>query len=541
MSKSKLILFPITSSVLLSLAWTSWFSGLVLIVSFIPLLFIEHHFYENRDKHGSRKVFLYASLTFFVWNILSTYWIYNAAFVGVVAAVTINTLLMSVVFWLFHVTHRKLGNTFGYFGLIVYWIAFEHIYLNAEISWPWLNLGNGLSKDIIFIQWYEYSGTLGGTLWILLTNILLFRFSLNYSALVKFRERVIQVSALAILIFFPMLFSVVTFMTYAETINPCKIVIIQPNIDPFTEKFDGLSNEEQLTILLHFADSLVDSSTDYVIGPETAIDDNIWEKFIHQNRSILRVQSFVDTYPQIKFLVGIVSRKNYEPGEKPSPTARKFIDTDAYYDVYNAAIQVDTTDKIQLYYKSKLVVGVEKMPYPELFRFLEKLILDLGGTTGSYGIQEERTTLNDPGGKARIGVAICYESVYGEYVTGYIKNGANLFCVITNDGWWGNSGGHKQHLTYSSLRAIETRRSIARSANTGISCFINQKGEILQRTKWWEPAVIKATLNLNDKKTFYVRYGDYIGRISGFFALIALAYTLVNVLIKKKAKGKSEK
>ncbi|MCK4466165.1 MAG: hypothetical protein KAU83_10690, partial [Bacteroidales bacterium] len=88
MSKSKLILFPITSSVLLSLAWTSWFSGLVLIVSFIPLLFIEHHFYENRDKHGSRKVFLYASLTFFVWNILSTYWIYNAAFVGVVAAVT---------------------------------------------------------------------------------------------------------------------------------------------------------------------------------------------------------------------------------------------------------------------------------------------------------------------------------------------------------------------------------------------------------------------------------------------------------------------
>jgi apolipoprotein N-acyltransferase len=534
MRNSKLILFSITSSILLSLAWTSWFTGLVLLIAFIPLLYIEQYFYENRDRYGTRKIFLYGSLTFFLWNILSTYWIHNASFVGMVVAIIFNTLLMSAVFWLFHITHRKLGNRFGYFGLIVYWIAFEHIYLNAELSWPWLNLGNGLSKDIGFIQWYEYTGTLGGTLWILLTNILIFKLLNYYLKFKDFRDRAFLVSVLAILIFSPILFSVVTFVTYEEKKNPYEIVVIQPSIDPYNEKFDGLSNEEQLTILLHLADSLVDSSTDYIIGPETAIDDNIWENYIHQNRSIIRVQNFIKMYPRVKFIVGIISHKTYQVGEKPSPTARKFIDTDIFYDVYNAAIQLDITGNFQLYCKSQLVVGVEKMPYPELFHFLEKIILDLGGTTGSYGIQEERTTLDELYGKARLAAVICYESVYGEYVTGYVRNGANLICVITNDGWWGNTGGYRQHLTYSCLRAIETRRSIARSANTGISCFINQKGEILNRTEWWEPDVIKATLNINDRKTFYVRNGDYIGRIADFFALLTIAYTLVSILIKKK-------
>jgi apolipoprotein N-acyltransferase len=111
--------------------------------------------------------------------------------------------------------------------------------------------------------------------------------------------------------------------------------------------------------------------------------------------------------------------------------------------------------------------------------------------------------------------------------------------VITNDGWWGNTSGYKQHLTYSSIRAIETRRSIARSANTGISCFINQRGEIMQPTEWWVPDVIKSSLNLNEKITFYVKYGDYLGRVSDFFAIILLAYTLVNFLITRKSGRKS--
>ncbi|MBE9512211.1 MAG: apolipoprotein N-acyltransferase [Bacteroidetes bacterium] len=539
MNKKTLILNSVISGILLSLAWSGWFSGLVILIAIIPLLFVEGYFYRYRDKFKSRMFFLYVSLSFFIWNLVSIYWIYNATLPGAVFAILINTSLLSLVLLLFHITHRRLGNKYGYFSLVIYWIAFEHLYLNAEISFPWLNLGNGLAKDLLFIQWFEYTGTLGGTLWIIIVNILLYKIISNYLQGRVLREQIALILFTAGLIFIPMVISTIMFYSYKESKDPYKIVVIQPNINPYNEKFGGLSNYKQLSIILNLADSLVDEETDYVIGPETSINDNIWKGTISQNSSIKRIKDYVEKYPQIKFVIGITSLKRYEKGEKLSHTVRKFSDADMYYDVYNTGMQVDSSENIQLYHKSKLVVGVEKMPYPHLFKFLENTIYDLGGTTGSYGTQKERTTLNEPGGKAKIATLICYESIYGEYVTRYIHNGANIIFVITNDGWWGNTSGYKQHLTYSSIRAIETRRSIARSANTGISCFINQRGEIMQPTEWWVPDVIKASLNLNEKITFYVKYGDYLGRTSDFFSIILLAYTLVNNLITGRPGRKS--
>ena len=133
-----------------------------------------------------------------------------------------------------------------------------------------------------------------------------------------------------------------------------------------------------------------------------------------------------------------------------------------------------------------------------------------------------------------IATIICYESVYGEFVTEFVKNGAELIFLITNDGWWGNTPGHKQHFLYSKLRAIETRRSIARSANTGISCFINQRGDVFQETEYWKPAVIKQSINKNTKFTFYVNYGDYIGRISVFIAVLFFLITVLLAILNRK-------
>lgn len=100
---------------------------------------------------------------------------------------------------------------------------------------------------------------------------------------------------------------------------------------------------------------------------------------------------------------------------------------------------------------------------------------DLGGIAGQIGVGDVRQVFTTPRG-IRYGAAICYESVYGEYFTEFVRNGAQLMCIITNDGWWGDTPGYHQHFSYARLRAIETRRSIARSANTGISGFINARG-----------------------------------------------------------------
>jgi apolipoprotein N-acyltransferase len=119
-------------------------------------------------------------------------------------------------------------------------------------------------------------------------------------------------------------------------------------------------------------------------------------------------------------------------------------------------------------------------------------------------------------------------------VAGFVRNGANMIFIITNDGWWGNTAGHRQHMLFSSVRAIETRRSIARSANTGTSCFVNQRGDVFQATRYWEPAVIRQKINANNKITFYVRYGDYIARASIFGMVIFLLIAISQRLQRKK-------
>jgi apolipoprotein N-acyltransferase len=177
----------------------------------------------------------------------------------------------------------------------------------------------------------------------------------------------------------------------------------------------------------------------------------------------------------------------------------------------------------QHYHKSKLVAGVELMPFESVLGSLSKLSLDLGGTTGSLGQQEERAVLRYGRAGLRIVPAICYESVFGEHVAAHVRNGGNLIAIMTNDGWWDDSPGYRQHLSFASIRAIETRRSIVRSANTGISCIVDQRGVIHYRTGWWQPAAFRATVHLNEDTTFFVRHGDLLGRLAVIVALIVVA------------------
>jgi apolipoprotein N-acyltransferase len=199
-------------------------------------------------------------------------------------------------------------------------------------------------------------------------------------------------------------------------------------------------------------------------------------------------------------------------------------------------MQMEDGKPIQLYHKSKLVPGVEKMPFPTLLKPLEKYAIDLGGMPGSLGVQDERSVFVSYSDNKKVAPAICYESIYGEYCGEYINKGAGLIFIITNDGWWKDTPGYRQHNSYARMRAIEHRRSIARSANTGTSCFINQRGDMEQATDFWVPAVIKATLNYNEEITFYTKYGDYIARVACFLSVALLLLAVANKFNKNRVK-----
>jgi len=526
MNTRKRILYSLLSGLLLTPAWYEWGNGLVLIVALIPLLAIEDYLCQNKSEFGSGAFFRYAALAFFVWNVATTWWIYNSTAIGVIAAVLINTFMWSLVMWLFHLAKRRLGPQIGYFSLILFWITWEFFYHNAEISWPWLTLGNGFLYNIRLIQWYEYTGVLGGSLWVLVLNILLFNLLKGYKTEIPRRQLLAQAIMILVILSGPIAISLVRFYTYREKPDPKTVVVIQPNIDPY-EKFVSIPSQEQTIIQLTEAMKMADSTVDYFIAPETSINNNIWMDRIEEVPDIQMIRSFLRAYPGAAYVPGIQCYRRLLPGEPVSDIAREIPGTDMKFESFNAAIQLDSTKRVPFYFKSKLVVGVEKMPYARYLRFLEKFTVRLGGTFRGWGTQDYRGVFFSASDSTGVSPIICYESVYGEFVTGYVKNGANLLFVITNDGWWGDTPGYHQHNAFSSLRAIETRRSIARSANTGISSLINQRGEVLDKLGWWKRGAVKGTINANDTLTFYVQHGDYIGRTAAFISLLIVIIMII--------------
>lgn len=525
MKKYQLLLLSVLSGLLFSLGWFPAGVFPFLFVAFVPMLIVEEHFFQNRGQLRPRLLFLFSYIAFFTWNILTTWWVKNASLGGAALAIFCNGLLMSIPFMLYHRVRKRIGVQWSYVLFICFWLSFEFIHSNWELSWSWLTLGNAFADAPGVVQWYEYTGVFGGSLWVLLMNILI------YEALKRFAEKAKQVYLRNILIIIsaavlPVIISyAIKYPGDKALKNEISVVLVQPNIDPYNEKFDA-PFEGQLQKMLELASRKVTENTEYLIFPETALTEEIWEGEMEQSGSVQMLRIFLQKYPKLKIVIGASTAKLFKPGEELSVTARKFTRDEGYYDSYNTALQLDNTGPIQVYHKSKLVPGVEQMPFPFIFKHLESIAIDLGGTTGGLGTQEERTVFVSKDHSMRTAPVVCYESVYGEYVSEYVKNGANFISIITNDGWWGDTPGYRQHLKYGRLRAIETRRWIARSANTGISCFISPAGEIQQATKWWEPAVISQQIGLNDELTFYTRYGDYIARAALCISIAMLIYSL---------------
>ena len=533
MQKLKLSGLSILSGILMGLSWPETGDiAPLFFIALLPLLYLEHIVAQNPDKLKSRYVFFNAYLAFLTFNVFTTWWIWNADPEGMIMAEVLYSLFMAITFLWFHKIKKNLGEKKGYFALIVLWIGFEWLHYNWEFSHPWNTFGNTFANFTPIVQWYEYTGVLGGSLWILLTNILLFSvFRKAWLLKEPLKQSRKTLNWMAGILIIPILFSIFIYTTYTEEENPVEIVVIQPNIDPYNQKFSGMTEAEQMNRILSLARAKITPNTKYILAPETAIPISSDEKQIEKNYGIIEIRKFLQEFPHTKFIIGITSRIEYgHLPSKPTPTARPYR-KDQWYDVYNTALLIDNSPTIQFYHKSKLVLGVEKLPYPKLLAPLEDFAINLGGTFGSLGTETEAHNLVD--GDLKMAPVICYESIYGDYVSSYVAKGAQLLFILTNDGWWADTPGYKQHLAYGRLRAIETRRSIARSANTGTSCFINQRGDVIGPTAWWKEDAIVNSINLNSSTTVYATYGDFIGRLC---AAIATLLLIASWVIKIKGK-----
>lgn len=535
MKRAYPFLLVILSGVLFSLAWPQSGFPVLLFVAFIPLFSAQEHILKTFSKSAGAKVWALSYLAFVIWNLLTTWWVYNSSPEGSYMAVGCNSLFMSWVYYFAFLMRKRLGKQLGYISLVAAWLMFEYFHMNWKLSWPWLSLGNGFAAYAEWVQWYEFTGVLGGSLWVLLVNVLLFE------AMQSLSVKKVLVPILAVVA--PIAVSYLIYFTYSETENPVQVVVVQPNIDPYNEKFANGTQQAQFDKLLRLAKSKTSPETDYIVFPETAIPGSIWDNEMETDPQFLALRDFLAASPKAKIVLGGTYLEMFIgiPKEQLPSSVSRYGKTEYFYDDYNAAFQIDTSSYIPVYKKSKLVPGPESYPLPDFMKPMQEMMFsEIGGMMGNLGTQKERSVFYAPD-RPQLAVApiICYESIYGEFVTEYVQKGAKLLFIITNDGWWGETPGYKQHFQYARLRAIETRRSIARSANTGISGFINQRGDVLAQTPYWQEAAISGTINANDSQTFYTRYGDYLGRAAALLtAAIFLYFIYVLLSGKRKDKGK---
>lgn len=520
MNRIKNILLALLSGLILAASWFSPFT-LLIFVGFVPLFIATKNLHEATTSRRSLKVWGLSYLAFFFWNLISTWWIYNASLEGAIMAIVCNALLMSWVYLIWYRIQRVFGSELKFWLLVPLWLAFEYGHTLWDLTWPWLSVGNVFANTTSLVQWYELTGTSGGSLWVLAVNILLFNVANSEYKNIKYYVKPIA------LVIIPVLVSI--FILSIRTVNPEKelnVTVIQPNIDPYGEKFVVDFNSQLNQLHQQLLQTKINANTELVVLPETFIIEDVRENDYQSSEEITNLITLMKIhFPKAAILTGASTYHVFEKGEEITATARKFHDAEEYYDMYNTALYIDTNRKCTFYHKSKLVPGVERMPFPGIFKYFEKYAIELGGTSGSLATQEERTVLSDQIYHVNVAPAVCYESVYGDFMAEYIRKGANIISIITNDGWWGNTPGHRQHLAYAKLRAIETRKHIIRSANTGISCFIDEMGNITQPQPYWEFAVINQNVSLNSVKTFFVRFGDLISYASVFLAALILLYS----------------
>ncbi|WFB69893.1 apolipoprotein N-acyltransferase [Chryseobacterium sp. WX] len=543
----KYVLLTLISAMLLSVSWPTYGVPFFIFFALVPLLMMEHGISKFSDyKRKSWMVFGLSYLCFIIWNVVTTGWLYGSknpdgshSLMAVLFPVLVNSLLYSLVFQCYHWYKNAQGTYWGLGFLIAIWMSFEKFHLGWELTWPWLNLGNVFSDYPKLIQWYDTLGATGGSFWILLINVLIFYTVRTWEAGRKRKDLIKNSAIIGALIALPMIISVIKYNNFDEKpTGQVNVLMLQPDLDPYAEKYskDSLTIEQDLLAL---AEKNSTGKIDYYIAPETALPGrgSISETAFEKSLLLNNIKGFLSNHPGSVFATGISSHRFfYNPADLPKEAYQ--INSGVWVSSYNTAIQLVPNQKVQAYHKGKLVPGVEIFPYMNVLKpLLGDAMLNLGGTVASLGTDKERVAFSNPYNKGKLAPIICYESIYGEFVTDYVKKGANFLGIMTNDSWWGVTEGHKQLLSYAKLRAIETRREIARAANSGISAHINAKGEVSADTFYGDQTALFAKVNLYDTMTFYTRAGDLLSRFSIFALGFLLFYYLIEWFKKKTKKA----
>jgi len=413
------------------------------------------------------------------FNFFSIWWIGKYSISGMLYTVLYGSFVQFLPFWLF-IIFRKRKTYLKFAVFVATSLSAEYYLIHSPLPWPWLLLGNAFGDDVAFVQWYEFTGVLGGSLLLFMLSCFIAVCTVRY-----------YTKLLLVLSVFALSFVLSKFCTVESNADRnVSVAIVQPNISPYSEKFT-LGVKEQLKKLLHM--SLPFNSTDYIFWPETALHGKLDEDSLVGG--LLFPEIFADLIP-----------------------ARVISGAETYSELghFNSAVLFDKK-QIAVYHKNILVPVSENFPMSKQFESFYEIFFDVDGFYDT--LQSEK--YNWAKSEDFFQPIICFESAFGEYVAQCSKE-KYAIAVLTNDGWWDGTIGNYQHLRLSRLRAVESRKSVVRCANTGYSAIIDANGEVFAKSESGVDAVLSGDVSLACRSSYYSKYGDYIGAYSCFVSILLI-------------------
>ena len=387
----------------------------------------------------------------------------------------------------------------------VFWVALEFWF---PLLFPWY-LANSQVSFPLFIQTADLVGPYGASFLLMWFNAAAYR--LVYSDKTARRSHLPALGFCVIVALMSLVYGYHRLGAVAEEIAAAPkllVAAVQGNID-IDLKWNPSLVRQNLEKHKNLTRSL--DAVPLVIWPESAVE--VW---LPDQLQYLPDDLMPPLPEQSHFIFGAKSFRG-KPGT-------------ANFMAFNTAFFTDAAGRILgTYHKQVLLAFGEYLPFAKLLSLLPAMPFSDGFTAGTGSVAFEM-----PGG-IRIGALICYEDLMPDLSRDFVKEtGANLLVNLTNDAWYGKSVGPWQHARLAQSRAIETRRSLLRVTNTGVTSLVNAKGELVESVPMFVPDVLKTSVDILDGETYYVRYGDWFAWGMTIILVAILLLDLRTVLIHKQ-------
>ena len=488
MNKSNNLLFVVLSALLVGLSQHNIYCGVFSWFGFVPFLHV------LKTEKQFKKLLIFSLIWGFLYNLVVIFWL--SMNVGTNVVVAFITMLLSVLIMSFNsvfvlLLWHRIKKFFFKDSLILFpiiWVTVEFLRSYGLLGFPWISIANSQLDYLYLIQNAELVGIYGISFWVLSINVLLYNLFIN-----KYEFK--KVAYVFSFIILPWISGYYLYLSVNDSYENSilEVALIQPNVNLESKRNINLKYDNLENLIINSREAVKDNSK-LIVWPESAVPFHRLQFSSQRKEIVERVLSDNDSY----ILSGNIIKQNL--------------------DVFNSSILFNKEKVVDVYNKRLPVPLAEHVPLSSVFPSLK--YLNIGSSNFSKGKNDVVYEIDD----FKFSSLICFESTFPDINRRHVKKGADALIYLVNDGWYETEPQPTQHARQSIFRAIENRKPVLRCANTGISMFINERGEVENTIALNEFGTMKVTLKKNSNNTFYTRFGNVFALIlliiSGVFLLI---------------------